>query len=281
MAARPVVAAVVSSVERATLDAMSAGCFAILHRSSLPEALRVVRERPVDAVLVSVHECRAEQADVLDSLVRGFPEVPTVALVTKHDPALPALLLRLGATGVRQVVDVTSPAGWGQLRRVVAEPTSRSTARILAGLFDCLPELASDTRLFLETLVRLAPSTPAVRSLATHSHTRPSTLMSRFHRAGLPSPKMYLAAVRLLYAAHFFEWDGLSIADVAYRLEYSSPQSFGRHLRAMMGITPGEFRRRFPFALAMNRFVEVMVTPYQSVWRSFHPVETLRPSRAD
>src|SRR6185295_15057499 len=149
MPARPVVAAVVSMVERATLDAMSAGCFAILHRSSLPEALRVVRERPVDAVLVSVHECRAEQADVLDSLVKGFPEVPTVALVTKHDPALPTLLLRLGATGVRQVVDVTSPAGWGQLRRVVAEPTSRSTARILAGLFDCLPELASDTRLFL------------------------------------------------------------------------------------------------------------------------------------
>ena len=32
------------------------------------------------------------------------------------------------------------------------------------------------------------------------------------------------------------------MADVAYRLEYSSPQSFGRHLRAMLGVTALEFR---------------------------------------
>ena len=60
--------------------------------------------------------------------------------------------------------------------------------------------------------------------------------MSRFARAGLPSPKNYLAAIRLLHAAFLFETAGLSVADVAYRLEYSSPQSFGRHLRAMLGL---------------------------------------------
>jgi hypothetical protein len=62
------------------------------------------------------------------------------------------------------------------------------------------------------------------------------------------------------------------VADVSYRLEYSSPQSFGRHLRAMLGLTASEFRRRFPFPLALARFVELMVIPYVSIWRTFHPI---------
>ena len=77
--------------------------------------------------------------------------------------------------------------------------------------------------------------------------------MSRFTRAGLPSPKTYLAAVRLLYAAQYFESDGLSIADVAYRLECSSPQSFGRHLRSMLGITAGAVKLRHLRALERLR----------------------------
>jgi hypothetical protein len=59
---------------------------------------------------------------------------------------------------------------------------------------------------------------------------------------------------------------------VAYRLEYSSPQSFGRHLRAMLGLTALEFRRRFPFPMALERFVALMMAPYREVWRTFHPL---------
>ena len=62
------------------------------------------------------------------------------------------------------------------------------------------------------------------------------------------------------------------MADVSYRLEYSSPQSFGRHLRAMLGLTALEFRHRFPFPVALKRFIELMVLPYQATWAAFHPV---------
>src|SRR5688572_3366272 len=117
------------------------------------------------------------------------------------------------------------------------------------------------------------PDTPAVRTLAVRLEIKPSTLMSRFTRSGLPSPKNYLAAIRLLYAAQYFEGGGRSVADVAYRLDCSSPQSFGRTLRAMLGITPGEFRRRFPFPTALERFLAQMVEPYQRVWAGFHPLK--------
>jgi AraC-like DNA-binding protein len=233
----------------------------------------VVRERPVDALVFSVHECGGHQLDQVDSLVRRFPEIPTVALVTRPDPAASELLLRLGASGIRHVVDVTSPTGWARLRHLLLAPVSRPAARIMARVFGTLTDLPADTRLFLELIIRLAPSTPVARRLAGHARMRPSTLMSRFARAGLPSLKSYVAAIRLLYAAQLFESEGLSVSDVAYRLECSSPQSFGRHLRATLGVTPGEFRRRFGFERAMSRFMATLIDPFVDQWRNFHPLE--------
>jgi AraC-like DNA-binding protein len=254
------------------VDAAGSGCFAVVHRDSIPEAVRIVRERPVDAVLVSVHRCGPEQVEVLGHLVREFPGIPTVALVSQHDPGATEMLLRLGASGVRQVVDVTSPTGWSRLRQVVGQPATRAVARIQGPILDVMVDAPADTRLFVEAMIRLAPDTPTVTDLARRLYVRPSTLMSRFARAGLPSPKNYLAAVRLLHAAYLFEASGLSVADVSYRLEYSSPQSFGRHLRAMLGVTALEFRRRFPFPVALKRFVEVLIVPYLPIWRTFHPL---------
>jgi AraC-like DNA-binding protein len=158
------------------------------------------------------------------------------------------------------------------LRQVVGQPATRAVARIQGPILTALAEAPPDARLFVEALIRLAPDTPTVTALAERLYVRPSTLMSRFSRAGLPSPKNYLSAVRLLHAAYLFESAGLSVSDVAYRLEYSSPQSFGRHLRAMLGVTAMEFRRRYPFPVALERFVAVMVKPYCAIWRDFHPV---------
>ena len=270
------VAAVLLPGERPRVDAAGNGCFAVLHRDSVPEAVRVVRERSVDAVLVSVHRCGPEQMDALGHLVREFPGIPTVALLSQHDPGATERLLRLGASGVRQVVDVTAPSGWSRLRQVVGQPATRAAARIQGPILDALAQALPDTRLFVEAMIRLAPETPTVGALAERLYVRPSTLMSRFARAGLPSPKNYLAAIRLLHAAHLFESAGLSVADVAYRLEYSSPQSFGRHLRAMLGVTALEFRRRFPFPVALERFVGLMLEPYVGVWRTFRPMAGAR-----
>lgn len=271
-AGSPTIATVLLPVERARVDAAGSGCFAVVHRDSIPDAVRIVRERPVDAVLVSVHRCAPEQVEALGHLVREFPGIPTVALLSQHDPSATEMLLRLGASGVRQVIDVTSPTGWSRLRQVVGQPATRAVARIQGPILQALTDAPADARLFVEALIRLAPDTPTVSNLAQRLYVRPSTLMSRFARAGLPSPKNYLAAIRLLHAAYLFEAAGLSVADVSYRLEYSSPQSFGRHLRAMLGVTALEFRRRFPFPAALSRFVEVMVTPYLGIWRTFHPV---------
>jgi AraC-like DNA-binding protein len=267
-----VVAAVLRPEERSRVEAAGTGWFSLLHGESIPDAIRTVRERPVDAVLVSVHRCREGQLDALGRLVRGFPGIPTVALVSRHDAEGSEALLHLGASGVRQVVDVTGPEGWHRLRQILGQPVTLDVARIQQPVLLALGEVPPDTRLFFEALIRLAPDVPTARQLAGRLGVRTTTLMSRFVRAGLPSPKSYLAAMRLVHASLYFERPGYTVADVAYRLDYSSPQSFGRHVRTLLGITSSELRRRFPFEQAVGRFVALMVEPYLDVWRGFRPL---------
>src|SRR5947199_7113435 len=257
--------------ERPRIDAAGDGCFDTLHADSLHEALYVARRRRVDAVVISVHACRGDELPAVARFVREFPAIPAVALVSRHDRNASETLLRLGATGVRSAVDCTEPAGWRRLRDLVGHPASPVATRILARLVPALGEPSAEARLFFEAIARLASALSTVRGLARHLRVRPSTLMSRFHRAAIPSPKSYLAGMRLLHAAFLFQNPGLAVSDVAYRMDYSSPQSFGRPLRAVLGVTAGEFRRRFPFDVALTRYIDLLVTPYREALRAFHP----------
>jgi len=259
--------------ERPRIDAAGDGCFDTLHADSLREALDVARRRRVDAMVISVHRCDGEALPGVARFVREFPAIPAVALVSRHDREATETLLRLGATGVRSAVDCTEPDGWRRLRDIVGHPASPVAGRILAHLIPALgdPSPPEETRLFFEAVARLAPALSTVRGLARHLRVRPSTLMSRFHRAGIPSPKSYLAGMRLLHASFLFQNPGLSVSDVAYRMDYSSPQSFGRHLRTVLGVTAGEFRRRFPFAVALARYIDLLIIPYREALRAFHP----------
>ncbi|MEO8635051.1 MAG: helix-turn-helix domain-containing protein [Gemmatimonadales bacterium] len=271
-AVEPVIAAVLRPEERSRVEAAGSGWFSLVHRESIPDAIRAVRERPVDAVLISVHQCGDRALEALPGLVAGFPGIPTVALVSRHDSQGSEALLQLGAGGVRQVVDVTGPEGWQRLRQVLGQPATRDAARIQGPVLLALGPIAPDAQLFFEVLIRLAPDLSTALQLSDRLAVRCTTLMSRFMRAELPSPKSYLAAMRLLHATLLFERPGHTIADVAYRLDYSSPQSFGRHVRALLGITTSELRRRFPFDLALERFIALMVEPYRAEWAGFRPL---------
>ena len=98
--------------------------------------------------------------------------------------------------------------------------------------------------------------------------------MSRFFRAHLPPPKRYLALAKLIRAARLFENPGLSIASVANYLDYSSPQSFGRHVRTVMRMSPVVFREKFDGAGMLQYFRRELVVPYVEIFRDFRPAAT-------
>src|SRR4029077_14007723 len=130
--------------------------------------------------------------------VREFPALPAVARASRHDRGATETLLKLCATGVRSAVDCTEDAGWRRLRDLVGHPASPVAARILARVVPALDEGTGDVRAFLEAVARVAPARRTVRRLARHLRICSITLMSRFYRAGLPSPKTYLAGMRLV-----------------------------------------------------------------------------------
>ncbi len=265
------VCALVGAAERARLEAAGTGCYVTLHAATAAEVLTAARRSRVDALVISTTACGTDDLPTVGRLVREFPALPTVALVGRHDAATPQMLLRLGASGVQVAVDCTEPAGWGRLRDAIGRPLSPVTGRLLRRLRPALSDASEDARRFFDTLARLAPVLATVRSLARHLAVRASTLMSRFQRARLPSPKTYLAGMRLLHIAWLLENPGISLADAAYRMDFSSPQSLSRHLKAMLGLTAGEFRQRFPFDVAVTRYIDLLITPYRESLRVLHP----------
>ena len=234
--------------ERPRVDAAGAGFYRAIHRETVADALEELKHRRVSAVLLSVVRCGREFDRRMHAVVHEFPTVPTVALLGA-EPASAESLLHLGNAGITRLVDVRSPAGWNRLRQMLgAEATQDCDRTALTAIRAELGELPSDCWAFFEALLTTSDRVGTVRELARRIGVLPSTLMSRFFRAKLPAPKRYLAFARLLRAARLFEDPGHSIADVANALEYSSPQSFGRHVRTLLGMTAGEFRRGYTSA---------------------------------
>jgi AraC-like DNA-binding protein len=225
-------------------------------------------------VLVSVSRCCDSQATSrMAAVVREFPRVPAVALLTQFESDTARAVLALGRCGVSQLVDVRQPTGWRELRTALMADRRDEIRRLALGqLAADLVGAPEDCWRFFESLFASGGGVSTVRALARQLSVLPSTLMSRFFRAGLPAPKRYLAFARLVRAARLFENPGLSIANVANHLDYSSPQSFGRHVRTLMCITALEFRRRYDGEGMLHHFREQLVLPYVTILRQFRPL---------
>jgi AraC-like DNA-binding protein len=269
------VVTVLDPEERLRVDAAGEGLYRAIHRDSVADALEELKRRRVSAVLLSVMRCGREHERRMAAVVREFPSIPTVALLGADPPSADAIL-RVGNAGITRLVDVRVPAGWSQLRRILASEATRATDRAaLAAIRDDLGALTSDGTQFFEALFLTSERIGTVRELARRMGVLPSTLMSRFFRARLPAPKRYLAYARLLRAARLFEDPGHSIADVANALDYSSPQSFSRHIKTLLRVTAGDFRRTFTGETMLQRFMDELVRPHRDALRALRPL-TLR-----
>jgi AraC-like DNA-binding protein len=268
------VSTVLTPLERLRVDAAGEGLYMALHRDSVDDVIRDLKERGATAVIVSVTRCsQRDAASRVARMVREFPRVPAVALLTQLEPQTAQTVLTLGRSGVQRLIDVRHPSGWNELRSLLSQDRARGIQQLaLAHLASDLVAAPADCSRFFEMLFQCAPNVSTVRMLARLLDVLPSTLMSRFFRARLPAPKRYLAMARLTRAASLFENGGLSIANVANHLDYSSPQSFGRHVRTILGITAVEFRQRYDGEGMLHRFRNDLVVPYLGTLRVFRPL---------
>jgi AraC-like DNA-binding protein len=269
---RTPVSTILTPLERARVDAAAQGLCDALHRESLDEVLSDLRQQRASLVLISVTRYGSQSSSRVAAMVREFPRIPAVALLTETQSSTPHATLALGQLGIRTLVDARLPAGWQTLRNLLASQGSNDLIRsALAQISLDLPGVSKDCWRFFELLFDSSPKISTVRQLARHLNILPSTLMSRFFRAKLPAPKRYLSLARLIRAARLFENAGLSVARVANHLDYSSPQSFGRHVRTVMKMSPVKFRSTYDGQGMLQFFRTELVLPYVDVLSTFRP----------
>jgi transcriptional regulator GlxA family with amidase domain len=113
----------------------------------------------------------------------------------------------------------------------------------------------------LETVLRAPPELQTVRQVAARARVDRRTFQRWFQRLGLPSPRQFLAAARVLYAHRLLQDPGFTIDDVATRLGYAQTKTLQLHARAYLGLTAGEMRLRLDPLEALQRVTRTFATP--------------------
>ncbi|MEW5914906.1 MAG: helix-turn-helix domain-containing protein [Gemmatimonadota bacterium] len=261
--------------ERNRFDTLSQGFYQGLHRDSVEQLLRDLRMHSADVVVVSAASLGQRDAVRLATVVREFPRVPAIALLSSYSSTTAQTVLTLGRSGLRTVVDIQTPRGWNELHSLLVADSSRLLERAAMAMFGVeVPNASLGCTRFFEVLFRRHAGARTVRQLAATLSISASTLMSRFFRAQLPAAKHYLAIARLAHAARLLENPGASISSVANSLEYSSPQSFGRHLQLFLQLTPREFRRRYDGDGMLEFFRSELIVPYREQLQIFDPLKS-------
>jgi hypothetical protein len=279
MPARMLVSTMLTAPERSRVDAAGTGAYDVVHRDSIEEVVGDVRARRARAVVVSVACCQPPDIARLEgriaTIVRDFPRVTALALLSEPTTNAPSALLLLGRSGIRTLVDARRPDGWRVLRDALTERSAIGTdivSSAVAQLTTDLYDVPADCRRFFLALFPASETLTTVAQLGRALDVLPSTLISRFARCGLPSPKIYLSWARFVCAAALFEDPGVSLSAGATALEYSSPQAFSRHLQLHLRLTVSAFRRTYNGATMLERFRHDLVLRHLASLRTFRPV---------
>ncbi len=281
----PRICALLGSRERLQVEAATEGRLTILHRGTVRGIYDDIAGGHADGALLSVAMVRESDIPTVIAILRDLPATPVLGLLGDDaaTATVPGTLL-LGRAGVSRLVDIRERTGWMSLRDAftvdLPESATRSALVTIIAAIEVEPDgtrtrCSEGVRRFLTAI--FSPDATTARGIAGELGLLPSTLASRFLRAGLPSPRQYLALAKLLRAAYLGEAPGLPIRVIAERLLVSSAQSYGRMVRHMTGMTAVEFRRAVNGAAALERFTAAVVAPYCDILRRFDPLRVARP----
>jgi hypothetical protein len=280
----PRVCVLLAPREQMQLEAATADRLTLLHRTTVQKLYGDVAAGQADGVIISAAMVREADVPCLTTLVHELPATPIVGLVSDGTATTVAGTLQLGRAGIARLVDVRDRTGWGALRNAftiqLPEESVRAALVAILAAVEVEPDgsrtrCSEGVRRFFSAI--FAPHATTVLRMAAEFGMPASSIISRFTRAGLPSPKRYLALAKLVRAAYLGEAQGLSMRIIAERLHASSPQSYGRTVRNLTGMSAGEFRRGVHGPAMLERFMAAVVTPHRDILRTFDPLRSRAP----
>lgn len=227
--------------------------------TSWPEAVEVIRVKPVDMAVVDPLLGGGDpRSHGIERLRQFFPSLPLL-VYTDLTPANAGVLLQLGRMQIRKVVIHRFEDAPGLLRQAILSELEHSASQqVMQTLEPLIRELPRELRLALEAMLHTPGDGPTVTTLAERARLTRRTCERWFTKVGLPSPRTVMVLIRLLYAHRLLLDPGYTVEDVALKLGYSKAKTLQMHLRAVFGVTAGELR----VALSMEDALAVVTNRY-------------------
>src|SRR5213080_3783073 len=255
------VLAAVPTIQFHKLRRAAAPRFPVVHARSWDDALATIRARPVELAAVDPQLEGGPRPREIERLRLLFPSLPLI-LYTALSPATAAVLLALGHSGINAVVFTRLDDHPARLREVLAHEEARSASRqLLDQLTAVLAPLPTELRWVVEEVLSAPAELQTVSQVAVRARVDRRTCERWFTRVGLPSPRHFLSAARVLYAHRLLQDPGFTIEDVAQRLGYAQTKTLQLHARAYLGLTAGEMRLSLSPDDALARVVQRFLTP--------------------
>ncbi len=229
--------------------------FAFAQAATWEAAMAAIRSRPVELAVVDPLLMGAASDKEIERLRLLFPSLPLI-IYTALTPQTAAVLLVLGQCGIRHAVFARYDDHPAHLRQVLAKEEARSASQqLLDQLAWALAPLPSELRWVLEEVLRSPAEVQTVQQVAARARVDRRTFERWFTRVGLPSPRHFLAAARVLYAHRLLQDPGFTVEDVAERLGYAQVKTLQLHARTYLGLTAGEMRLTLVPEEALQRVV--------------------------
>lgn len=235
--------------------------FGFVHARTWDGALDAIRSRPVELAVLDPLLSGAARGQEVERLRLLFPSLPLI-LYTNFTPKVAAVLLRLGQCGIRHVVFARFDDYGARLREVLAHEEARAVSQqLLDQLGGVLAPLPRELRWVLEEALNAPAEAQTVQQLVARAGVDRRTCERWFTRVGLPTPRQFLAAARVLYAHRLLQDPGFTIEDVAARLGYAQTKTLQQHARAYLGLTAGEMRLSLTPEQALERVLHGFLSP--------------------
>jgi AraC-like DNA-binding protein len=225
------------------------------------EALRTaVQQRVTDVVVVDPLADGSPHTEVIEEIHRQFPSLPIVIYTTLSNVSTRALLA-LGRLGIEHVVfnrfDDERQRFLELLERV---PGRTLSDQMLKALSVELSRLPAGVVRAIDQLFRSPARFHNAQDLAMAAGAQLRTLYRQLDAAGIHSPRLLVAAARLLRVYALLRDPGRQIKDVARKVGYHSHYQLTQHMRALTGHTPRTVRAY----IEPEQFVTLLVAGVRS-----------------
>ncbi len=235
--------------------------FVIVHAAAWDSVLTTIRTRPVEIAVVDPLLSGDARSQEIERLRLLFPSLPLI-LYTSLTPQVAAVLLGLGQRGIRHVVFSRFDDHPERLREVIEDEEMHAAShRLLEQIAERLAPLPKELRWVLEEALRTPDEIQTIQQVAARAGVDRGTCARWFARAGLPSPRHFLAAARVLYAHRLLQDPGFTVEDVAERLGYAQVKTLQQHARSYLGLTAGEMRLSLSADEATRHIVQGFLSP--------------------